>query len=91
MPETRGRSLEEIQQAFHHPALGSLTSRIRSLVHRGDRATTGTPISSSSSGDHEDIELRPSAVDHGSATQRVSTIYTLDTMTRGLRIDAQGP
>lgn len=90
MPETRGRSLEEIQQAFHQPALESLASRIRSFVHRGDRATAGIPISSSSSGGHEDIELRPSAVDHGIATQRVSTINTLDTMTRGLIIDAQG-
>lgn len=85
MPETRGRSLEEIQQAFHQPALESLTSRIRSLARRGDRATMGTPISSSVS---EDIELRPSAVDHGSVTQRVSTVNPLDAMTRGLRIDA---
>lgn len=91
MPETRGRSLEEIQQAFHQPALESLASRLRSLAHRGDRVATGIPFSSSSSGDHADIELRPSAVDHGAATQRVSTISTLDTMTRGLRIDAQGP
>lgn len=88
MPETRGRSLEEIQQAFHQPALESLTSRLRSLARRGGGVTTGTPISSSISGDHEDVELRPSAVDHGSVTQRVSTTNPLDTMTRGLRIDA---
>lgn len=88
MPETRGRSLEDIQQAFHHPALGSLTSRLRFFARRGDKAATGTPASTPISGDGEDIELRPSAVDHGSATQRVSTINPLDTMTRGLRIDA---
>lgn len=86
MPETRGRSLEDIQQAFHHPALGSLTSRLRSFVRRGDRAATGTPVSISS--DREDFELRPSTVDHGSATQRVSTINPLATVTGGLRIDA---
>ncbi|KAG6358987.1 hypothetical protein INS49_012507 [Diaporthe citri] len=86
MPETRGRSLEDIQQPFHHPALGSLTSRLRFFIRRGDRAATGTPVSISSG--NEDVELRPSTVDHGSATQRVSTISPLDTMTRGLRIDA---
>lgn len=86
MPETRGRSLEDIQQAFHHPALGTLTSRLKSFVRRGDRAGTGTPVSISSG--HEGVELRPSTVDHGSASQRVSTISQLDTMTRGLRIDA---
>lgn len=88
MPETRGRSLEEIQQAFHQPALESLSSRIRSLARRGDRATTRTPTPSSIPGDHEDIELRPSAVDHGSVTRRVSMVNPLNTMTRGLRIDA---
>lgn len=86
MPETRGRSLEDIQQAFHHPALESLTSRLKSFVRRGDRNATGTQISTP--GDSEDVELRPSAVDHGSATQRVSTLNPLETMTRGLRIDA---
>lgn len=86
MPETRGRSLEDIQQAFHHPALGSLTSRLKSFVRRGDRAAIGTPISSS--GDRDDLELRPSAVDHGNATQRVPTANPINTMTRGLRIDA---
>lgn len=86
MPETRGRSLEDIQQAFHHPALGSLTSRLKSFVRRGDRAATGTPVSISSG--HEGVELRPSTVDHGSAIQRVSAISQLDTMARGMRIDA---
>ncbi|PSR90310.1 general substrate transporter [Coniella lustricola] len=32
MPETRGRSLEDIQQAFHQPcSLGSLTSKMKTL------------------------------------------------------------
>lgn len=72
MPETRGRSLEEIQEAFHHPALGSLTSRLKSFVRRGDRAATGSPVSVSSG--REDLELRPSTLDHGSVAHRVPVI-----------------
>lgn len=86
MPETRGRSLEDIQQAFHHPALGSLTSRLRSFVRRGDRAAIGTPISSS--GDREDVELRHSAAEPGSVIQRMPTVNPIDAMARGLRVDA---
>lgn len=86
MPETRGRSLEDIQQAFHHPALGSLTSRLRSFVRRGDRAAIGTPVSSSD--DREDIELRNPIADHGSAIQRMPTVHPIDAMARGLRVDA---
>lgn len=29
MPETRGRSLEDIQQAFHQPILGILKSKLK--------------------------------------------------------------
>lgn len=89
MPETRGRSLEDIQQAFHHPALGSLTSRLKSFVRRGDLVAISTPISSSD--DRDDLELRPSAVDHGSAPQRVPTANPIGTIARGLRIDAPVP
>ncbi|KAI0160256.1 putative MFS sugar transporter [Xylariaceae sp. FL1272] len=32
MPETRGRTLEDIQEAFHRPALSSLTSSFQQIV-----------------------------------------------------------
>lgn len=34
MPETRGRSLESIQEAFHHPVMDSWISRLRRLVSK---------------------------------------------------------
>lgn len=36
MPETRGRSLEEIQDAFHQPGLASLTKSLRRRFRRGE-------------------------------------------------------
>ncbi|KAI3399605.1 hypothetical protein diail_6244 [Diaporthe ilicicola] len=80
MPETRGRSLENIQQAFHHPALGSLTSRLRLIGRRQERGPAGTPISVPST--HEDVELRPSVSDNGSAVQRVPAMGPLETEIR---------
>ncbi|KAI1869927.1 uncharacterized protein JN550_005517 [Neoarthrinium moseri] len=58
MPETRGRSLEEIQDAFHHPGLKSLTTYLRRRTRTQadpagisiemDRHTTQQPGTSSS-------------------------------------------
>ncbi|KAK2615523.1 hypothetical protein N8I77_002270 [Diaporthe amygdali] len=81
MPETRGRSLEDIQQAFHRPALGSLKSSLKSLIRRGESPSTSTPVSTL--GHSEDVELRPSIAEHPGAIQRVP----IETMTRGLRFD----
>lgn len=81
MPETRGRSLEDIQQAFHRPALGSLKSSLKSLIRRGESPSTSTPASTL--GHSEDVELRPSIAEHPGAIQRVP----IETMTRGLRFD----
>ncbi|KAK6074014.1 polyol transporter 2-like protein 1 [Seiridium cupressi] len=43
MPETRGRSLEEIQEAFHQPGLKSVTQYVRRRVRR-DSNIAGDPI-----------------------------------------------
>ncbi|POS77345.1 hypothetical protein DHEL01_v204268 [Diaporthe helianthi] len=87
MPETRGRSLEDIQQAFHHPALESLTSRLKSWARRAGMAQAATRTPTSSSDHRDDLELRLCPVDQLNATQRSPTANPIGTMARGLRVD----
>ncbi|EOO03405.1 putative mfs sugar transporter protein [Phaeoacremonium minimum UCRPA7] len=76
MPETRGRSLENIQEAFHQPKLKSVGHYVRQLVpamrHRSNAAA-------GSSG--EAIEL-----DQGHR-ETLSTASSVDAAARGLRVD----
>lgn len=76
MPETRGRSLENIQEAFHQPKLKSVGHYVRQLFpamrHRTNAAT-------GSSG--EAIELDQSR------RETPSTTSSVDAAARGLRID----
>ncbi|KAI1328204.1 putative MFS sugar transporter [Xylariaceae sp. FL0255] len=46
MPETRGRTLEDIQEAFHRPALSTLTSSLERIIplRRRHAALAGEPI-----------------------------------------------
>ncbi|KAF4984796.1 hypothetical protein FZEAL_87 [Fusarium zealandicum] len=58
MPETRGRSLESIQQAFHRPALKSLGYYLRLLVP-GARHAVETQETQSE--ENEAVEMQPMA------------------------------
>lgn len=75
MPETRGRSLEDIQEAFHHPALSTLVSKLR---RRRVRNTTEEMHSSEVENEDTGIELHSSALE---ATVGVGSLA------RGLRVD----
>ena len=76
MPETRGRSLENIQEAFHQPKLKSVGHYVRQLVpamrHRSNAAA-------GSSG--EAIELNQGH------RETLSTASSVDAAARGLRVD----
>lgn len=82
MPETRGRSLEDIQQAFHHPALGSLASKLR---RRTGRNTTEEVGASGAENENAGIELRSSALE---ATAIHASPVGVGSLARGLRVDA---
>ncbi|KAM0818051.1 putative General substrate transporter [Seiridium cardinale] len=58
MPETRGRSLEEIQEAFHQPGLKSVTQYVRRRVRR-DADTVGDPIELRAS--ENDVQSMPTS------------------------------
>lgn len=81
MPETRGRSLEDIQQAFHHPALGSLASRLR---RRRVSNNTEEVHSSKAENENAGIELRSSALE---ATAVHASPVGVGSLARGLRVD----
>lgn len=81
MPETRGRSLEDIQQAFHHPALSSLASKLR---RRRLRNTTEETRPSEVESENTGIELRSSALE--ASTVHASPIG-VGSLARGLRVE----
>lgn len=81
MPETRGRSLEDIQQAFHQPALSSLASklrrrRVRNVIEETRPSETGN--------ENAGIELRSSSLE-ASATHPSPVM--VDSLARGLRLE----
>lgn len=82
MPETRGRSLEDIQQAFHQPALSNLGSRLRRRTAR--KVTEDTHLSETGNGS-SGVELRSSALD-ASATHPGQAV--VGSLARGLRVES---
>ncbi|KAI1075759.1 putative MFS sugar transporter [Whalleya microplaca] len=78
MPETRGRSLENIQEAFHRPALSSLTQLLRVSGSAPRRRAPNTPIPS-----NEEVEMntRDAA---GSATVSATLV---ETVARSMRLN----
>lgn len=82
MPETRGRSLEDIQEAFHHPALSSLASKLR---RRKVRNTTERARSSEIENESAGIELRSSALEASAARPGQVAVGSL---ARGLRVES---
>lgn len=79
MPETRGRSLEDIQQAFHQPALRNLASKLK-----GSRFTNASQANSPSEVVNENvgIELRSLALEASAVHPSPVLVATL---ARGLR------
>ncbi|CAJ2502108.1 Uu.00g049610.m01.CDS01 [Anthostomella pinea] len=78
MPETRGRSLENIQEAFHRPALSNITHHLRSLApgHRR-RAPNSQPPT------NEAIEL---GVGDANGTGTASSV-SVQNVARSMRLD----
>lgn len=78
MPETRGRSLEDIQEAFQRPALSGASRYLRHIVpgmrHRAPE--TRSPID-------EEIEMEP----RDQTVPVEATSVSLEGMTRSLRLD----
>ncbi|KAI8163790.1 hypothetical protein K4K49_003481 [Colletotrichum sp. SAR 10_70] len=73
MPETRGRSLESIQEAFHRPPFKGLDHYMRRLKPRHRRAVRGEDPTGSG------VELGPS--------DRSATSSVVDAASSGLRLD----
>ncbi|VUC25256.1 unnamed protein product [Clonostachys rosea] len=86
MPETRGRSLEDIQASFRHPIQGLLSNffRQQDRTHPG-AATMGNDSAPALVGENqrEEIELQPTA--QATALARLSSI---EAAARGLRVEA---
>ncbi|KAI1383693.1 putative MFS sugar transporter [Hypoxylon trugodes] len=77
MPETRGRSLESIQEAFHRPAaLSSLTQLLRPFGHDARRRPMETPPG-------EEIEMGPRDPAEAVAASAVS----VEALSRAMRLD----
>lgn len=81
MPETRGRSLEDIQQAFHQPALRSLTSKLRRRRVTNIAEENSPPESGN---EHAGIELRSSALE---ASAVHPSPVLVGSLARGLRVE----
>lgn len=82
MPETRGRSLEDIQQAFHQPAFSSLASKLRRRRARNPaQETHPSEVGNETSG----TELRSSALET-SATHPDQVM--VGSLARGLRVES---
>lgn len=80
MPETRGRSLESIQEAFQRPAAASDVARyLRRLVPGGLRRRAARPTAPAG----EEFELQP----QDRAVPLEATAVSLDGAARGLRLD----
>jgi hypothetical protein len=76
MPETRGRSLESIQDAFHHPMPKSLTHYLQALIPKKRRPqNTRAPA-------QDPVEMGL----WGSATCAATS--SVEAVGRGLRLDA---
>ncbi|KAJ9141814.1 General substrate transporter [Pleurostoma richardsiae] len=78
MPETRGRSLEDIQEAFHQPKVKSLAQHFKSIVPRQRRGAQN--IDNGGVVEMDDLDQTGPA-----ATSSVETVV------RGLRVDVAMP
>ena len=76
MPETRGRSLENIQEAFHQPKLKSVGHYVRHLVPTLRHRTNAVNAPSD-----ETIEMNQGRIETPAAAS------SIDSVARGLRID----
>ncbi|KAJ2892809.1 putative polyol transporter 2-like protein 1 [Zalerion maritima] len=83
MPETRGRSLESIQEAFHRPTinLGNIPSRVGSLIHRR-RGGAATRQNLPPSANRDEIEMTRQ---HGQV-ERTTTTTTSSVAPPALRL-----
>ena len=83
MPETRGRSLESIQEAFQRPAAASDVARyLRRLVPGGLRRRVAAQARPTAPAGQE-FELQP----QDRAVPLEATAVSLDGAARGLRLD----
>ncbi|KAL7629767.1 hypothetical protein AAE478_001290 [Parahypoxylon ruwenzoriense] len=78
MPETRGRSLEDIQAAFHRPALSNLTQLLRAL----GLGVRRRPQTSHDPAD-EPLEMEP----HDVAGTATTSATSVETVSRSLRLE----
>ncbi|RYP37045.1 hypothetical protein DL767_003108 [Monosporascus sp. MG133] len=76
MPETRGRSLENIQEAFHRPAISSVTRYLRPLIPSLRHRVVNNPA-------NEEIEMEPQ--NQTSPAEAISISH--EGVTRSLRLD----
>ncbi|KAI1775762.1 putative MFS sugar transporter [Hypoxylon cercidicola] len=83
MPETRGRSLESIQEAFHRPAAlsGGVESLLRPLGLAGPRRRAHPPPREPAAG--EEVELEPRDASEAVAASAIS----VDTVPRAMRLE----
>ncbi|KAI0837845.1 putative MFS sugar transporter [Hypoxylon sp. FL0890] len=78
MPETRGRSLENIQEAFHRPtAFSSLTQLLRPMV-RETRRRAPTPVTAG-----EEVEMDT----HDETEAVAASAVSAETVPRSLRLE----
>ena len=80
MPETRGRSLENIQEAFQHPAASSVSRYLRRLVPGLRRRAAASAAAAPPTGVEVELESRDLAV------PLEATSASLEGAVRGLRI-----
>ncbi|KAI1373287.1 putative MFS sugar transporter [Hypoxylon crocopeplum] len=81
MPETRGRSLESIQEAFHRPtALSSLANIVRPLGFGTRRRAHQIPREPAAG---EEVEMDP----HDATEAVAASAVSVETMHRSLRLD----
>ncbi|CAH0054751.1 unnamed protein product, partial [Clonostachys solani] len=86
MPETRGRSLEDIQASFSRPAQGLLSNLFRrqARAHQGAATVANDSVPAlAGENQQEEIELQPTA--QGTALARLPAI---EAAARGLRVEA---
>ncbi|KAJ3542017.1 hypothetical protein NM208_g4325 [Fusarium decemcellulare] len=74
MPETRGRSLENIQQAFHRPALKSLSHYLKAFT---PEARQTARVHETRADAYEGVEMQP---------MTSGSLMPLDSAGRGLRV-----